>query len=295
MRKKMQVYHNKIGYRIHRFTFPGGEQQVSIPDLPKGFLKGDVTVLLRVQSASDLVTLLLLTEILRRRVASDTKLRLILPYFPFARQDRVMDHNESFSLKAIARVINSLGYDRVMTLDLHSPVTDAIVDNVMEFTSQTIIEQYAKVKSLIETTPDLVLISPDAGAAKKVQAIAKEYTLPGAIGMKLRDIKTGDITGLDLLNSDFISGRPCLIIDDICDGGRNFTTLADVLHLNGASDVKLYVTHGIFSKGLTPFRGLISDIYTTDSFVPILPPEPAPGVNLHIFDITEKLLSASTR
>ncbi|MEI8631794.1 phosphoribosyltransferase family protein [Vibrio sp. PP-XX7] len=81
---------------------------------------------------------------------------------------------------------------------------------------------------------------------------------------KLRNLKTGEIIKTEVLGD--VKGKKVLIADDICDGGRTFVELAKVLKSEGATEISLFVTHGIFSKGFEVFAGLIDVIYTTDSF-----------------------------
>jgi ribose-phosphate pyrophosphokinase len=117
-------------------------------------------------------------------------------------------------------------------------------------------------------TGALTLISPDAGASKKTVKIAEYFNgEPEVIqAQKLRNLKTGEIVKTEILGD--VKGKKVLIADDICDGGRTFIELAKVLKNQGAIEVSLFITHGIFSKGLEVFEGLIDTIYTTDSFRP---------------------------
>jgi len=120
MEGEIQIYSPSDRYETRSFTFSGGELQVQIPDLPNCFA-GDITVLARLQSSDALVRLLLATEILYRAHRSAWR-RLVVPYFPYARQDRVMQPGEVFSLKVAARIINALTFDEVVVCDSHSDV-----------------------------------------------------------------------------------------------------------------------------------------------------------------------------
>jgi len=86
---------------------------------------------------------------------------------------------------------------------------------------------------------------------------------------KVRDVKTGEILYTSVnYQEGGLKGKNVLIVDDICDGGRTFIELARVLeNYNEANSVDLYVTHGIFSKGLGVFDGLIDKIYTPNSWI----------------------------
>ena len=258
---ELSIQHADSRYETKSFTFPGGEIQVSIPELPDS-LDGDVTVHARLQSAEALVRLLLTSEILDRRCRSARK-RLVVPYFPYARQDRVMQPNEAFSLKAVARLINSLGFDEVVTCDPHSDVTPALVENIRVIPQERLIAVPAEMRE--EFRP--VIVAPDAGAAKKAFRVAQRFDLPMVTASKVRDVNTGQVTRTELHASVAIAGADVLIVDDICDGGRTFVELAKVLRAAGTARVYLYVTHGIFSQGLGVFDGLIDGVFTTDSFL----------------------------
>jgi ribose-phosphate pyrophosphokinase len=96
---------------------------------------------------------------------------------------------------------------------------------------------------------EVVLVSPDAGATKKVLDVARSFTNKFDVvrADKVRNTSTGQITSTKIYGE--VLGKCCVILDDICDGGRTFTELATVLKRKGAAKVILYVTHGIFSKG----------------------------------------------
>jgi ribose-phosphate pyrophosphokinase len=263
MTQEIQIRHDGSSYETKSFTFPGGELRVHIPGLPES-LTGDITVLARLQSADAIIRLLLATEIVQRYHRSGQK-RLVIPYFPYARQDRVMQPGEAFSLKAIARLINSLGYDEVIVCDPHSDVTAALVENIRIIPQVDMIAAHEDIGRIIHS--GITIVAPDAGAAKKAFAVARHYGLPLLTASKVRDTKTGQITNTSLDAQSPIDEWSALIVDDICDGGRTFIELAKVLRWRGASRVFLYVTHGIFSQGLGVFAGLIDVVFTTDSFM----------------------------
>ena len=155
-------------------------------------------------------------------------------------------HGEAFSIKVMARLINSIGARRVTIYDPHNDVTTALIDNVH------VIEQH----KLVPMLDGVTLVCPDAGAEKKIQKLKRPYIS----ATKIRDPETGDITATHVYADD-LTGNKCFIVDDICDGGRTFIELGKVLREKGAESVELYVTHGIFSKGFDVFEGIIDKIY----------------------------------
>jgi ribose-phosphate pyrophosphokinase len=233
------------------FRFSGGEESVKVHS---SGCRGE-SIQAKIKSSRDLMVLLLLTDALRREGCTQISLRL--DYVPYARQDRVCNKGESFSLKVFCDLINLQGYDKVYIADPHSDVTTALLDNVI------IIKEQYNTCSLIEETYDAV-ISPDGGAMKKAFKVAQTLDTELIIAGKVRDVSTGDIVKTEVY-ADSVPEK-VLITDDICDGGRTFIELAKVLRAKGAKVIHLYVTHGIFSKGFEVFDGLIDKIYTTDSF-----------------------------
>lgn len=237
-------------------TFSGGEEHVNIT-LPNNS-DNSIRVYARIHGSGELMRLLLVTDALKREGFRD--IELIMPYIPYARQDRVCQRGDAFSLKVFANLINTQQYASVTVADAHSTVATALIDNVVEIPQSTF------AASLIDTHYDFI-ISPDAGASKKTIDFAKNYDghVKVAQALKVRDI-TGNIVSTEVLYDDFAYGS-CLIVDDICDGGRTFTELATVLKQKGAGEIGLYVTHGIFSKGTGVLLDHgINNVYTTDSF-----------------------------
>jgi len=114
------------------------------------------------------------------------KLNLILPYFPGARQDRVMVVGESLTVKVYADVLNAVGFQKVMILDPHSDVTAAVLNNAEVISNHAFVE-----KCLIQES-DYLLISPDGGALKKIYKLAQFLGgKPIVECSKKRDVATG--------------------------------------------------------------------------------------------------------
>lgn len=243
-------------------NFPSGiEPHIKIKNLKHSGLQGDtVLITVRLQSLNDLILLFLATDAVRR--AGAFEIRVFIPFLPFARQDRVMVTGEPLSLKVIAGLINAQGYNRVYLYDPHSDVAAALIDNVFVFPNHIEVKRVFDIVRYREP----MLICPDAGAFKKVKELSKalDYTGEIIVANKKRNTDTGEITDLAFTCSN-LQGRPCFISDDICDGGYTFIMLSKELKRIGAGDIHLFVSHGIFSKGLDIFDN-IDFIYTTDSF-----------------------------
>ncbi len=245
---------------IETFNFSGGECHVKV--LPSDISDcTDITAYL--YSSNDVMRLLLTVDAIRR-IAPQTSIHLTIPYFPYARQDRVCNEGEALSVKVMANLINSLYCTHVTLYDPHSDVTPALVNNCNIINSAEIIAN-SPLAAIIKDK-DLTLLSPDAGAEKKVRAVAKRLkTTELLCASKTRETATGEITSTQIHGD--ISGKNIIIIDDICDGGRTFIELAKALKDANAGDVYLYITHGIFSQGLSTLEGYFKHIYCHHTFL----------------------------
>lgn len=217
----------------------------------------------RIQTSDDLIALAMVKDILDRAYQS---VDLVIPYLPYARQDRVCNPGEAHSLKVVSNFINSLGFPRVKVLDVHSNVALGTIDRVENVEVQNILRRYNSFIDFLECS-NSTLVSPDAGSNKKVYDVTKTLLNGEFVRCdKLRDLSTGQIKET-IVYADDLSGRDCIVIDDICDGGRTFIEIAKALKKKNARSVHLYVTHGIFSQGLQPlYDGGIDHIWTTNSF-----------------------------
>lgn len=244
-------------YVTKSLIFSGGEVMIQLANAP-------VTRLVaRIQTSDDLIALAMVKDILDRAYQS---VDLVIPYLPYARQDRVCNPGEAHSLKVVSNFINSLGFPRVKVLDVHSNVALGTIDRVENVEVQNILRRYNSFIDFLECS-NSTLVSPDAGSNKKVYDVTKTLLNGEFVRCdKLRDLSTGQIKET-IVYADDLSGRDCIVIDDICDGGRTFIEIAKALKKKNARSVHLYVTHGIFSQGLQPlYDGGIDHIWTTNSF-----------------------------
>ena len=247
------------------FSFPGGEVGISINERNHKFFEVDGELVIRASltSSDDFMKLVMVTDALRI-INPNQNISLFVPYFAYARQDRVCNPGESFSVKAFANLINSLNYYRVYICDPHSDVTPSVLDRVKVFT------QFDVVNNWIEFTNRArpgILIAPDAGANKKTSTIAKYFMHDKFIRAdKLRELSTGKIIETVVYCDDF-KGRDVICLDDIGDGMKTFTELARACKAKNCGKFVVYVTHGIFSKGVDIcFENQIDELWTTDSF-----------------------------
>jgi ribose-phosphate pyrophosphokinase len=182
---------------------------------------------------------------------------LVLKYLPYGRQDKEVSNDTTFALRTFARLLNSLNFTSVMITDPHSNVALNLIRNSSAWYPEKTLH---KLVSMLDCD---VLCYPDKGAREKYSKI---YPWVAVYGEKVRDQSTGHILSYSLNKEHWdVLDKKVLIVDDICDGGMTFVLLAKELFSQGATQVDLFVTHGIFSKGLKPLKEAgINRIFTQD-------------------------------
>lgn len=248
-----------INYSVLKFS--GGEVHVRLGEPDKVAATKEYIMIQASLHTSDLLMELLLVVDAIRRAHPTVRLQLKLPYVPYGRQDRVCAPGEALSVSVFANLINAMEFDKVMIWDPHSDVTPALINNCL------VEHQASMVQAIVDRfdLDNLVLVAPDAGASKKVIEVAKKTGFPFVRADKERNPANGEITGT-IVHSEHIGDKHFLMVDDICDGGRTFIELAKVLRPLTRGQILLYVTNGIFSKGLSVFDGLIDHIYAAFAF-----------------------------
>ena len=249
---------------IESFVFSGGECHVKLQSLAVGKVQ---RVSAQLRHSDDIMMLLLTIDAIRRMLPA-ARIHLDIPYFPYARQDRVCNPGEALSVRVMADLINSLHCEQVTVVDPHSDVTPALINHCRVKTSADIILDSA-LTQLIQQK-NLHLVSPDAGAEKKVRSLLGGLLAQGVdtdlvCATKVRDSKTGSILATNVDTK--ASSQGYLIVDDICDGGGTFIELAKALKNQKAGELYLYVSHGIFSKGLDVFKKYFTGIYCFQSYL----------------------------
>ena len=210
------------GQVVNTFNFSGGECHVNISSLA---ISKNVEII-AILNSSDAIMQLLLTVDAARRINELAIINLVIPYFPYARQDRVCNYGEALSVEVMANLINGLNCNSVTVYDPHSQIVQALIRSCIVVSSADIIGDNLadEIKS-----KNLTLVSPDAGARKKTEAIAQRLFREGVseniiYAQKVRNSQTGEIVETRLEKEAI--AQDCIIVDDICDGGRTFIELA---------------------------------------------------------------------
>jgi len=270
----LKITRNGFELPYKSFNFPAGEVgfKLGIKEHLAAYfaqtnffaLADHQTIIARIKNSNDVMELFMAVDALRR--IDDTPINLFMPKLPYAQQDRLCDLGESFSLQVFVNLINNLNLNKVIIVDPHSFVSEAAFHpyKLKVITQLDLINRWPEfIKVLLSS----VLVSPDSGALKKTAEIGKFLGLKEFVRAdKLRDLSTGEIIDTVVYTED-LKGRDCVIVDDICLGGRTFIEIAKALRAKNCGKVILFVSHGVFNNGVTVLENQgIDEIWTTDSF-----------------------------
>ena len=260
-----------IKFQISKF--PDGQQSVTIMDYLQVY---PVTIKSRLNSFKDLELIICATQALRDLRVKE--IHLYVPYFVGARSDRKFVTGSTNYLKnVICPIINSQNFETVKVIDAHSDVLEACLNNYVKEDNHRLVKfALPLIDNKDGAQKRVVLVSPDAGAYKKIFDVAQKFGIENVVtAMKHRDIQTGKITHTEIPNiNQYGEDHKFVIVDDICDGGRTFIELAkEIRKHNAISDIHLIVTHGIFSAGLKPLNQEFTSIFCTNSYSDMNDPE----------------------
>lgn len=224
-------------------------------------------IVTRINTSDDLILLFLVIDTIDK--SWNNSIDVYMPYMPYQQADRDFGEGECFSLRTICNIFNNLPVRNFIIFDAHSDITPALLKRT------TIVDNSAFIQATFnmlgatnnDWTPDknLVILSPDAGAYKKIFKLCEKLGFKGEIenANKYRDTTDGSLK-IRLSREDF-GGKDILIIDDICIGGRTFIDLANSLNDRSVGRLYLAVSHGIFSNGTQELGKYFQTIFTTNS------------------------------
>lgn len=248
----MRIYTKSGDLAFSTFTFPDGQPHFKLETYEREFR--EVTIETAIKTPDDLFLVLLASSVLRQQ--GYQQINLDIRYLLAARMDRSIDSLQPFTLAVVAGLLNGAGFSKVRILDVHSEVATRLIRNSENVLPFKVVEQ------VMSTLGNVIPVASDKGAELRVARLVDIYFIQCH---KIRDPQTGVLSGF-AVPSEFEGCiyKDVLIVDDICDGGGTFVGLAKELRKAGAKKVFLFVTHGIFSKGL-PLEG-IDKVFTTDSY-----------------------------
>jgi len=210
-----------------------------------------------------LMELLIMIDAMRR--SSPRRITAVLPYFGYARQDRRASGRTPISAKLVANLITEAGADRVLTLDLHAGQIqgffDIPTDNLYAVPILT-----RDIKANYDIS-NVMVVSPDVGGVVRARALAKRLDCLLSIVDKRRD-RPGESEVMNIIGD--VTGKDCLLIDDIVDSGGTLCNAADALLAKGAASVTAYITHGVLSGGAVTriTNSKLRELVITDSIQP---------------------------
>jgi len=276
-----------IKYKISQF--PDGQQTVDLVEWDKLNRYNDgVKVTSRLNSFKDLELIICAVQAIRN-LDESREIALHVPYFVGARSDRkFVQGGVNYLKQVICPIINSLNLSLITVLDPHSDVLEACLNNYEKLDNHLLVKYaLAAIDNKNGAKDRICLVSPDAGAYKKIFDVAKKFEIERVItANKVRDMKTGKILRTEVPTLDQHADLKYVIIDDICDGGRTFTELAKAIKdSRPTAKVYLVVTHGIFSAGFDDLSKLFEGIYCTNSYREIADDEYGIKTNTTTFNV----------
>jgi len=210
-----------------------------------------------------LMELLIIIDALRR--SSARRITAVVPYFGYARQDRKPGPRTPISAKLVANLITHAGADRVLTVDLHAGQIQGFFDIPTDnlFASPVMVRDIKERYKL----ENLMVVSPDVGGVVRARGLAKRINAPLAIIDKRRE-RAGESEVMNVIGD--VSGRTCILVDDIVDSGGTLVNAAEALIKNGAEAVTAYITHGVLSGGAVArvTASKLKELVITDSIQP---------------------------
>jgi ribose-phosphate pyrophosphokinase len=222
--------------RLRRF--PDSEVSFQIDENIRG---ADVFIVQPTSNPVDqhLMELLVMIDAFRR--SSAARITAVVPYYGYARQDRKDKPRVPISAKLVANLLSAAGTNRVLTMDLHKAQIQGFFDIPVDhlFAAPAIIEYCARLNY-----PDLTIVSPDAGGAERARAYAKRLGAELAVVDKRRT-EDGTAEVMNVIGG--VSGRTCILQDDIIDTAGTIQKAATALKDNGAERVLACAVHGVLS------------------------------------------------
>ncbi len=190
----------------------------------------------------NLMELLIIADALRR--SSAARITAVIPYFGYARQDRRTKARTPISAKLVANMLVEAGIERILTMDLHAAQIQGFFDIPVDNLYASPIFALDIAHHFRGRLDDVMIVSPDVGGVARARELAQRIKAPLAIVDKRRE-KPGEIAEMTVIGE--VTGKSCIIVDDICDTAGTLCKAAEVLMEHGATEVHSYITHGVLS------------------------------------------------
>jgi len=206
----------------------------------------------------NLMELLIMADALRRSSAS--RVTAVLPYFGYARQDRRTKARTPITAKLVANMLVGTGIERVLTMDLHAAQIQGFFDIPVDNLYASPVFALDIKTHFKDQMDDLMVISPDVGDKRREKA--------------------GEVAEMTVIGD--VTGKTCLIVDDICDTAGTLCKAAEVLIENGAKEVHSYITHGVLSGPAVErvSKSVMKSLVITDSIQPTETVKNTPNIRI---------------
>ncbi len=299
---------------IEFFVFPDGERRIKLND---EVVDEDTVVIQSTATPVDqnYTELFFIIDALKRSGAKSVT--AVIPYLGYQRQDHVFRDGEAVSLQVMIKIIESLGVDKVVALDLHSikipeffhvPIVHLSALSLFAEEIKKIIKGDKRAKgdtgdkgasvssvSSLSSETSAILVSPDMGGLRRIQLMSGYLSdMPWIATVKERDLDTGkiDISKIEMFESglgmDDLKGKKAFIVDDMTSSGGTLIKSAKLLKQHGVAKIYAFITHPIFAS-IAPNllqQSAIEKVYTTDS---VFIPEEKKFPKLEVLSIAEMI------
>jgi len=225
----------------------------------------------------NLMELLICIDALKR--ASARRITAVVPYFGYARQDRKPGPRTPISAKLVANLIAEAGIERVLTMDLHAAQIQGFFDIPVDNLYAAPIFALDVAHHFKGRRDEVMVVSPDVGGVARARELAKRIGAPLAIVDKRRE-KAGEVAEMTVIGD--VSGKACIIVDDICDTAGTLCKAAETLMEAGATEVHSYITHGVLSGPAVSRieKSVMKSLVITDSIEPTEAVKNAPNIRI---------------
>ncbi len=247
-------------------VFPDGERRIRVHDS----VVGKKTVV--IQSActpvdTNYMELFFMIDALKRNGAAFVC--AVIPYFGYQRQDHIFRDGEAVSLEVVVKILESIGVDKLVSLDMHTPkIPDLFKIPVAHISALGVFaREIAKNKW---DRDDTVLVSPDTGGIARVKKLSSLLgNMPYASIDKNRDRSTGAVSVEDIEHGEVKGKKRAILVDDMISSGNTIVLAASFLHLQGIKEVIVFATHPIFSADAPGKlqKSLVLKVYVADTVV----------------------------
>jgi ribose-phosphate pyrophosphokinase len=264
------------------FVFPDGEKRIRVLDK---VLDENVVIVQSTSSPVDenYMQLFFIIDALKRGGAKSVT--AVVPYFGYQRQDHMFREGEDVSVKVVAEILDKLGINKLIAVDLHSVKIEEAFNTLVSNLSALSI--FAKIIRESGWNKDsAILVSPDMGGIRRIKILSEMLNnMPFAVIEKNRDLATGIISAEKIEGK---VGKKAIIVDDMISSGKTIAIAAELLRKNGAEEVCVFATHPVFSSQAPKIlqESEIKKVYVTDT---VYIPEEKRFPKLEILSVAEKI------